>query len=526
MTQDARSQFINGQKVTALHLQHMQDSLRSGLADLRSCIGLGKVAWGLKAELQDGNVVIQPGAAFSLNGHRLSLDSVTQVSLGDNDAPLNLVLTGVNEDVEALRFDGAETIINLNTEVALKPADYECTDSIVIASIENVDGTLALKQKPETFAATGNHNHTGEWYQNSLGQWLFDGVALQGSEELEAIPGPKGDLGPIGPKGEPGEMGPQGPQGEPGPQGDKGDRGERGPIGEKGQQGLKGDTGETGTAGPAGAPGPKGDDGTPGERGEPGLPGLVGQRGPIGLKGDPGEKGTKGDKGDAGAIGPIGPQGEIGKTGPAGAKGAAGARGTKGDKGDAGTIGPIGPQGEVGKTGPAGAKGAAGARGATGPRGPKGEPGVGLDFDWPSVVEISWPHDGRVSGKVGIQLLKEIGVQLSSELSSETRQAQPQVIQMLIEPGFNQEVLFMPMTYLQGITKISSTTLEWQLRGSDRQLQQLFEQSGARVFIRIHCSSLIDIENRPFSSSSDVLYGTQSPKVPGGVLESWFSVGG
>lgn len=50
-------------------------------------------------------------------------------------------------------------------------------------------------------------------------------------DNIELIPGPKGD------KGDPGELGPKG---------DKGDTGERGP---KGDQGEKGDTGEQGPAG-------------------------------------------------------------------------------------------------------------------------------------------------------------------------------------------------------------------------------------------------------------------------------------
>ena len=94
MTQDAHSQFVSGQKVTALHLQHMQDSLREGLADIRSCIGLGKVAWGLKAELKNGNIELQPGAAFTLNGHRLSLDSIAQIPLPTENNPWSLLLTG------------------------------------------------------------------------------------------------------------------------------------------------------------------------------------------------------------------------------------------------------------------------------------------------------------------------------------------------------------------------------------------------------------------------------------------------
>ena len=68
MTEDAHSRFIDGQRVTSVHLQHLQDRLREGISDIRSCIGLGRVAWGLRAELNGNEVLVHPGAAFSTSG--------------------------------------------------------------------------------------------------------------------------------------------------------------------------------------------------------------------------------------------------------------------------------------------------------------------------------------------------------------------------------------------------------------------------------------------------------------------------
>ena len=57
MAEDARTIFVDGLRVTADHLQHMQDRLREAVADLRRTVGLGRVAWGLRAELGEGGDV-------------------------------------------------------------------------------------------------------------------------------------------------------------------------------------------------------------------------------------------------------------------------------------------------------------------------------------------------------------------------------------------------------------------------------------------------------------------------------------
>ena len=104
----------------------------------------------------------------------------------------------------------------------------------------------------------------------------------------------------------------------PGPKGDKGDTGAAGAAGATGAQGPKGDTG---AAGPAGAQGDKGDIGPAGAPGEKGDTGATGPQGPKGDTGATGPQGTQGPKGDTGATGPQGPKGDTGATGPKGDKG-------------------------------------------------------------------------------------------------------------------------------------------------------------------------------------------------------------
>ena len=42
-----------------------KDNLHDALVDLRRTVGLGRVAWGLRAVLENGTVSLHPGCAFA-----------------------------------------------------------------------------------------------------------------------------------------------------------------------------------------------------------------------------------------------------------------------------------------------------------------------------------------------------------------------------------------------------------------------------------------------------------------------------
>ena len=577
MTEDAHSQFIDGQRVTSLHLQHLQDSLREGIRDIRSCIGLGRVAWGLRAELNSDNVLVHPGAAFSKNGSRLFIEEETQVTLPADGAPWQVVLRAQNEDVEALRHKGASTIINLVPQLEIESSAAVDTDALIIAIID-VDGDdPVLTQDPGLFAATGHHRHSGEWRQNSLGQWLFDGPVIELETDIPGIPGPRGEQGPAGPQGNVGPQGAAGAAGEPGSQGEAGLQGPPGPQGEQGLPGTAGAVGPQGPQGEQGIQGLQGEQGPAGPAGDPGLPGVPGQRGPIGLKGDTGPKGDKGDSGEQGLPGekgepgeaasqgargpvgprggqgplgpagprgiqgepgPVGPRGLAGKAGGAGAQGIQGLLGLKGDKGEqgvrgpAGERGPAGPRGEQGlpgqkgDAGPRGEVGVPGAPGQRGVRGVKGNPGEGLTRDWPAIEKISWVHNRSVSiSEVGA-LLSPLEIGLSASMSGQTVELQHQVVQVHIELNSSDNQPVTTIATMPGETKLSENSVIWRSGGSVDELLKTLRNTGGRISVRVHCGSLLDKENRPFSASLDVIHGIQSPRVPGGVFESWFFVKG
>ncbi|HYJ84702.1 MAG TPA: collagen-like protein [Pyrinomonadaceae bacterium] len=251
MANDSRAQFLQGQRVTADHLQHLQDRLREAVHDLRRTVGLGRVGWGLHVTLADGAVTIQPGVAFSASGVRLNIDAPARLNLPAGDGPWRVVLTAKESDRQSLRVGGQPTLINLITTPAVEPSDAEVgQDALVVAKISR-DGAEFKLELPTIFAAAGHHSHTGEFFQDEFGNWHYDGPKLASG----------GGAGP----GLPGDKGDKGDKGEKGDRGDKGDKGDPGTKGEKGDPGIKGDRGEKGDKGD------KGDPGTKGEKGDQGL---------------------------------------------------------------------------------------------------------------------------------------------------------------------------------------------------------------------------------------------------------------
>jgi hypothetical protein len=301
MAENAGPRFSEGLRVTAVHLRELQDRLWEAVADLRLGLGLGRIAWGLRAELGAAGVTLAPGVAFAPSGVRLAVDTNLTLELPDTAPPLILVLRAINEDLESLRVGGRPTLVTLRAaaEVIAEDGATLNADSLIIGRIS--EGPV-LAQAPELFAATGHHTHTGAFTQDAAGRWSYDGPPIPGLAEFgdriaaledagsvrgpQGDPGPEGPTGPEGPAGPPGAQGADGAPGPAGPQGDPGPQGEQGPEGPPGPEGQRGTRGATGPAGPQGDPGPQG------------------QQGPEGPPGPEGQRGTRG------ATGPAGPPGE------------------------------------------------------------------------------------------------------------------------------------------------------------------------------------------------------------------------
>jgi hypothetical protein len=568
MANDSRTQYLEGLRVTADHLQHTEDSLHEAVLDLRRSVGVGRVGWGLHVTLASKAVTIQPGVAFSPSGLRLNIDAATSLSVPADAGPWRVVLRATESDRESLRVGGEPTLINLVTTPAIVPDGDIGPDALAIAAVTKKGSKFELSENPAVFAAAGRHSHSGEFVQDEFGNWHYDGPKLAGEMGPKGDPGPAGQPGEPGPAGVPGEkgergergdagpIGPQGTEGSLGPEGQQGPSGAPGSSGSQGTQGPKGDTGDPGAPGgkgdkgDLGTPGPKGDKGDAGASGEKGDKGDAGAPGTKGVKGDPGAAGAKGDKGDAGAAGAKGDKGDAGAAGAKGDKGDAGAAGAKGDKGDAGAAGAKGDKGDPGAAGTKGDKGDAGAAGAKGDKGDAGAagakgdpgavgaqglPGAGLDKDWPFIKGVTWKH-GTTTAAADAQnvLVAGLSIAFSQALAGTIIEQQPPVVEVWFESELKALLQVTtaaisapspgPIFVLHGSSKfVNKTQITWTPSDHVQHLQRTLTLGG-KILIRIHCGHLFTDDKRPFSSALDAVTGVPTLHVPGGVFESWFFV--
>jgi hypothetical protein len=491
MADDARTQFTDGLRVTADHLQHMQDRLREAVLDVRRAIGLGRIGWGLRAALDAGTVSVEAGVGFAPSGVRLNLDTAVNLPLPAGTGPFRVVLRAVQGDRQSLRVGNTPTYYTLLTTPGIEADDNSPAgpDALIIATIATVNDAPSLAQDPTLFVAAGHHAHSGQFSQDAEGRWHYDGPALQG---------PAGPQGPQGPQGPEGAQGPQGPEGQPGQTGAPGADGERGPEGPRGPQGEPGAAGAPGSPGergPVGQQGARGEPGTPGAAGAAGAPGTPGERGPQGLQGLPGERGAQGLQGLRGEPGPQGTQGPPGERGPQGLQG------VPGNPGQQGLPGPQGLQG------------------------PQGTPGRGIDEKWGFISEISWPHEGRARAVDAVGLLRGIKIGFSKPFHPTIRELSPQAVQVWIEPlvSANATTPSGPATIfaLHGRLQYDVQTLVWTLTDDDTLVARVL-RTGGRIMIRVHCGVIGDVDGRAFSAAQNALARWATLPVPGGIFESWF----
>lgn len=294
MAENAGSRFYDGLRVTADHLSHLQTSLWEAVGDLRQAMGLGCIAWGLRAEGSAAGVSLSPGVAFSPEGMRLSVGTELVIALPEEGAPWILVLQPVNEDREALRLNGLATLVTLRAEAVLvSEEDALSADALAIGLVSLEDGAPVVVQDAALFLTAGHHGHSGAFLQDAAGRWYYDGAPVDGLAELTEQVNALAEAG--------GTAGPPGPEGPAGPQGDAGPPGPQGPAGAAGAQGEAGATGPAGPQGPAGPEGPTG------------PAGAQGDVGPAGSRGETGATGATGAAGADGAAGPRGPTGPAGE---------------------------------------------------------------------------------------------------------------------------------------------------------------------------------------------------------------------
>ncbi len=460
MGDDARTQFLEGLRVTADHLQHLQDRLRESVEDLRVIVGPGRIAWGLRVEIDQGNVAISQGVAIAPAGGRLAVPSEIQLKEPEGEGLWRVVLEGQMSDHTTLRLDDTPTLILREVAATVEAVDggrLLGPDALVIATLENTGETNQVVQADSLFVARGSHTHSGNHMQDEAGRWFYDGAEI----EATTLPGPKGDKGDPGDPGEPGSKGDKGDPGDPGKPGSKGDKGDQGDPGEPGAKGEKGD------------------------------------------QGDPGAKGEKGDQGDPGK------QGTTGKQGP------------KGDPGPAGKTGPKGAAGKTGPKGPAGKTGPKGPAGKTGPRGPAGDPG--FSPDQPYFYELSWDPTRQYSMEEAKKIMPSMEFTCTHKLLAEVKPFLNQLVcaRVILSETTMVGIPSMPISVIVESNRLLVTIDKNAIRLLENISQRY---GPPVIYVDVACDYLVGDNNLQVSGNAGVLAGRKGPFPPGGIFRTWLQI--
>jgi hypothetical protein len=467
MSESQKTNFVDGLRVTPLHLSHAQATAEQAVRDLRGVVGVGKVGFGFRLVLSDDSkqATLAPGLGFSTSGLRLALEEGVALTVPDGAGPFSVVLRAQNHDDPNARVGDVPTVIFEDTAVDVVAGDVPVDpDTLIVGSVSRGDdGNLSVAQPDQLFLAPAYHGHSGAFFQDALGIWRFDGPLLQGTDGAQ--------VGPAGPPGAPG------PQGDPGPEGPPGDAGPPGLQGDPGPEGPTGDPGPGGDAGPAG---PQGDTGPQGPQGDPGPPG-----GP----GPPGE------------TGPPGPQGDPGPQGPVGGAGA------KGDPGLQGPIGPPGPEGDPG---------------------PQGPPGPGFAEDLTHVARIPWDPRQPMPIPEAVQILSELAFEFSKPIDvTSARPFAEGLVWARVQPfpapgGIAAAPSLGPLFGLRGKVSVGPGAVVWALADDPAAVQQSL-RNGGFVYVDLHCDYIVDAEGQPASGSADEIAGGKVFP-PGGIFRAWMLV--
>lgn len=483
MSEDAKTKFVDGLRVTPRHLNHLATTFEQAIQDLRRTLGSGGIAHGLRIVVAGGNATLSPGLAFSSASLRMGVPAGLPLNVPSGDGTYSVVLEVVNADDASLRVAEQPTLITSATSVTVTATPVASADRLVVGTITRSGTTLTAAQPTTLFLTHGRHGHTDAFSQDAEGVGRYDGVLIE--------------------SGGAGEPGPTGPQGEKGDKGDPGEPGQTGPQGLPGEPGVPGQPGPPGLPGPAGAPGVQGVAGAQGEAGPPGERGPAGEPGPTGATGATGPKGDPGVQGAPGTPGERGPQGLQGLPGPQGA------------------TGERGPQGLQGIPGPQGVQGVQGPPGPPGPQGAQGLPGNGLRDDIGVIVRLGW--NPQQSLKI-VELLALIGPgdgldftfsrPLDEAFSRPFRNTMVLVTYRPIDAS-------LPMRALSGIATIKGSQVIWTASDTPDRLRELIPQGIGFLSVDLDAGYVRDSDGNAVSGSPSALVHVKGPYAPAGIFRTW-----
>src|SRR6185295_8501054 len=120
MTESQKTRFVDGLRVTPLHLNHTQSTAEQAVRDLRGVVGFGKVGYGFRLVLSDdgAQVTLSPGLGFAPGGLRLALAEGVALTVPDGPGgPFSVVLRAETHAEPSARLGDAPTVIYGDTTV-------------------------------------------------------------------------------------------------------------------------------------------------------------------------------------------------------------------------------------------------------------------------------------------------------------------------------------------------------------------------------------------------------------------------
>jgi hypothetical protein len=183
---------FDGLRVSTEHVDHLQDSMRSSVAELREAVGLGRIVRPFAVTPDgDGAVVVGPGLAFDSRGERLTLDdplrAEIEVPAGSDVGYLCLV----HEDVEDGEVEGQPTLVFDSVGVVVRDALPGAGDEALAVArlVRTEDGfDIGALDAPPPVAAPALRFAQGVARLSGEGDWPVPATVGRTEIELPFVP--------------------------------------------------------------------------------------------------------------------------------------------------------------------------------------------------------------------------------------------------------------------------------------------------------------------------------------------------
>lgn len=181
-----RVAFLDGMRISREHLDHLQAYLHLAVVQLRASIGEGKVAYGLKAELEGADLKVAPGLALDAFARPLALDEARTLPVPPAPGIRHVVIAHDLHYGEF--FKGFPTVISDRIKLELRPAAPPYADGAVrFAELRPAPPpaagpapapNLLVVQHGDWYLPPLDHGHSGRFIPDADNRMRYDGHPL------------------------------------------------------------------------------------------------------------------------------------------------------------------------------------------------------------------------------------------------------------------------------------------------------------------------------------------------------------